>query len=80
MTAFDKRCYKAIHNSLVGYCNRLVADFLHHIYGNHSQITLTMITKLEENMAKAINLVMPIEDLFVQISNGQDLAVVAKIL
>eukprot|EP00957_Ditylum_brightwellii_P052527 3983478-Ditylum_brightwellii.AAC.1 len=79
MPTFDERFYKAIRDGIVEYRNRTVADFLHHMYRNYSQITLTMITKSEANMAKPFNLVALIEDLFTQISNGQDLAVAAEI-
>eukprot|EP00957_Ditylum_brightwellii_P144434 11002056-Ditylum_brightwellii.AAC.1 len=79
MSAFDERFYKAIKDGIVGYCNKTAAHFLHHLYGSYGQITLTMITKSEANMAKPFNPAAPIEDLFTQISDGQDLAVAAEI-
>eukprot|EP00957_Ditylum_brightwellii_P179492 13673805-Ditylum_brightwellii.AAC.1 len=77
MTTFDERFYKALPNTMVGYKNRTVADFLHHLYRNYGQITSTMITDLEAKMSALLNPAAPIKDLFAQISNRQDLPVAA---
>eukprot|EP00957_Ditylum_brightwellii_P049384 3746888-Ditylum_brightwellii.AAC.1 len=79
LSAFDERFYKALRDRLVGYRNRTVANFLHHLYGNYGQITSTMITKSEKHMATTFNPGLPIKALFAQISNRQDLAVAAAI-
>eukprot|EP00957_Ditylum_brightwellii_P173964 13244567-Ditylum_brightwellii.AAC.1 len=79
MSAFNERLYKAIHNGIWGYRNRRAANFLHHLYGNYGQITSTMITESDTNMAKPFDPAAPIEDLFAQISNRQDLAVAAGV-
>eukprot|EP00957_Ditylum_brightwellii_P039571 2993554-Ditylum_brightwellii.AAC.1 len=75
MTAFNKCFYKALQDTLVGYKNQSVANFLRHLYRNYGQITSTMITDSEAKMGAAFNPAAPIKDLFSQISNGQDLAV-----
>eukprot|EP00957_Ditylum_brightwellii_P072114 5481668-Ditylum_brightwellii.AAC.1 len=77
LTSFDERFYKVLRYGIVGYNNRTMADFLHCLYGNNRQITLTMIAHLEVKMAQPFNPTAPIEDLFEQINNGQDLTVAA---
>eukprot|EP00957_Ditylum_brightwellii_P167872 12778822-Ditylum_brightwellii.AAC.1 len=79
MTAFDERFYKALSNAMLGYKNCTVADFLHHLHGNYGQITSTMIIDSEAKMSASFNPAAPIENLFAQISNGQDLTVAAGV-
>eukprot|EP00957_Ditylum_brightwellii_P093312 7105909-Ditylum_brightwellii.AAC.1 len=76
MTVFDECFYKALCNAMVGYKNCTVVDFLH-LHGNYGQIMSTMITDLEAKMSALFNPAAPIKDLFVQISDGQDLTVAA---
>eukprot|EP00957_Ditylum_brightwellii_P106495 8125055-Ditylum_brightwellii.AAC.1 len=77
LTSFDECFYKALRNGIVAYNNLTMANFLHQLYGNFGQITLTMIADLEVKMAQPFNPAAPIEDLFEQINDGQDLAVAA---
>eukprot|EP00957_Ditylum_brightwellii_P059656 4528074-Ditylum_brightwellii.AAC.1 len=77
LTSFNDRFYKALRNGIVGYNNCTTADFLHHLYGNYRQIISTMIADSEVKMSQPFNPATPLEDLFEQINNGQDLAVTA---
>eukprot|EP00957_Ditylum_brightwellii_P114933 8765019-Ditylum_brightwellii.AAC.1 len=78
-SVFDEWFYKALRNGSVGYNNRTAANFLHHMYGNYSQINSTMIIESENKISQPFNPAAPIEDLFQQISNRQDLTIAAGV-
>ena len=76
--AVDKISLKAIQDCVTEYTNVTLYDMLQHLYNNYGKITKDKLEKNRQEMNKAYNVTMPIENLFAQIKECVDFSDAAR--
>jgi len=72
--AVDDLYIKTLKHRITGYANVSTSTILEHLYSAYGKMTPQDLQSLDEDMKKTYDPHMPIENLFEQIENAQDLA------
>ena len=78
LTAVDDIYLAAIKQEHIGYTNRSCGDMLTHLFNTYGTITSTMLRTSAEKMRTPYNPAAPIEEMFKQIDEANDLALDAN--